>query len=84
MEEKLIIGYRKFKSKKGEAFCIVQASAPYSDKELAHGACGFKCEDIFIPLEHHDKISPSCLDRTLVLTYTIQSGRAFIADVAIK
>ena len=84
MAKKTIIGYRKFKSKKGDEFCIVQASEPYSRREEQYGACGEKVEDIFIPQDFHNLIDEFCIGKTLVLTYTIQGGKAYIESVEIQ
>lgn len=84
MALKTIIGYRKFKSKKGEEFCIVQASEPYSKREEQYGAYGDKVEDVFIPKDYHNLIDEFCIGKKLALTYTIQGGKAYIDSVEIK
>lgn len=84
MSEKKILGYRKFNSKKGEAFCIVIAMEPFSDRELEHGACGNKCEEIFIPKEYHEMINAQVIGKNLVPTYNVSGGRAYIVGLQIK
>lgn len=84
MDVKKIYGYRKFNSKKGAACCIVQVGAPYSDKEVEHGACGTKIEEVWIPEESQNLINPQCIGKSLELGYSIVGGRAYIDSVAVK
>ncbi len=83
MTKKIILGYRKFKSKKGEEYCVAQVMAPYSDREIKTGAVGNKCEDIFIPKAYHDFFDPSCVNKTMAIDYFVDNGRAFIDTIDI-
>lgn len=84
MEQKKIIGFRKFNSKAGKPCCIVQVGAPYSSKEIEHGACGTKVEEVWIPEESQNLITAQCIGKMLELGYSIVGGRAYIDSVAIK
>ena len=84
METKKIYGYRKFTSKKGSATCIVQCGSPYSNRDIEHGACGTKIEEVWIPEEFQGLISPACIGKNLEIGYSIVNGRAYINSVAVK
>ena len=83
MTEKKILGYRKFESKKKEPFCIVQGVAPYSPKDVAHGAVGDKSEDIFVPAEYHSLFTPDCIGKMMLIDYYVDGGRAYILSVEV-
>lgn len=84
METKKILGYRKFNSKAGKALCIVTASSPYTDREIEHGACGVKVEELWLPEECHAMINPQVVGKNIELSYSVSNGRAYIVGAVIK
>ena len=80
---KTIIGYRKWKSEKG-SFCIVNTSAPFTDREKNFGAVGHSVKEEWIPFDFQDLIQPACIGKQIVLTYEPGAGnRAYIVGVKI-
>lgn len=65
----LLIGYRKFTSKKGTNCCIVSLVVDYSDFDVQHGACGQKVDEVFIPENCHGLIQPNSVGRYYELEY---------------
>ena len=84
MEEKKVLGYRMFNSKAGKPFCILQCTTPFTDRELNHGACGNKIEEVWLPEELQKLVNPQIVGKMAHITYTIQNGRAYIQDIAFK
>ena len=84
MENKKILGYRRFVSKKGVAFCIVTLACPYTDREIEGGSCGTKVEDIWLPEHLHNMINPQVIGKVAVVDYYVMNGRAYINDLSIK
>lgn len=46
-----ILGFNKFKSKKGTDCCTIQLARDFSANEQAAGSCGQRVEDAFLPME---------------------------------
>lgn len=84
MEEKKILGFRKFTSKEGKNCCIVTVLAPYTDREVTHGARGTKAEEVWIPEDYQSAIQDNAVGKMLVVGYSIVGGRAYINSVAVK
>lgn len=84
MDAKKVVGYRKFNSKAGKPFCIVTVVYPFSDRDLQYGACGSKTEDIFIPEELHNIVTPQVIGKNMECTYDVVNNRAYVREVAFK
>lgn len=65
----LLIGYRKFTSKKGTNCCIVSLVNDYSTFDCSHGAVGQKVDEVFIPENCHGLIQPDSVGRYYELEY---------------
>ena len=76
-----VLGYRKFNSKTGKPFCILQTSKPFTDREMEYGACGQKIEEVWLPESCHDAVNPQIIGKNAEISYTVQNGRAYIEDV---
>lgn len=84
MDEKKILGYRQFNSKTGKPYCILQTTYPFTDRELEHGACGNKIEEVWLPENLHSLVNPQIVGKMAHFTYTIQGNKAYIQDVTFK
>lgn len=83
---KEILGYRKFKSEKGQ-FCIVNVVAPYQENDIRHGAIGGKTEEVWIPEDFQHMITPDVIGKGIECAYEVtrSNGRVYanIIDVQI-
>lgn len=80
---KTIIGYRKWRSEKG-SFCIINVTSPYTEREKNFGAVGTGMKEEWIPVEFQDLFQPSCIGKSVVLTYEPgANNRAYIVGVKI-
>lgn len=84
MNEVKILGYRKFNSKDGKPFCILQVHSPFSDREIQYGACGNKVEELWLPPELHTLINPQCIGKAAQLSYTVNGRNAYVCGLTIK
>lgn len=85
MEEKKIIGYRKFTSKAGKECLMCDCVQELSERDKASGAVGQKCCTEFIPESCWNLfVDDKCIGKTLVCHYTISGGRAYLDKVEIK
>lgn len=80
MDEKIIIGYRKFTSKAGKSCCIVNVLSEYSQFDMEHGAYGQTAEEVFIPAEYHSLINKDAVGKPCVFTY----GRGFNGNAVVN
>lgn len=78
MDKKKVLGFRRFVSKKGTPCLVMNVSFPYADRQIENGACGETVEDLFIPKEYHDKVTPAIIGKYVIFTYDISGGRAFL------
>ena len=44
-----ILGFSRFKSKKGNMCTTLQLSRDFTDREIEAGSCGVRVEDAFLP-----------------------------------
>lgn len=65
----LLIGYRKFVSKKGTSCCIVSFINDYTAFDCSHGAVGQKVDEVFLPETCHGLIQPNSIGRFYELEY---------------
>lgn len=65
----LLIGYRKFQSKKGSNCCIVNLLHDFSPFDISHGAYGQCVEEVFLPENCHGSITPEVVGEMCELEY---------------
>lgn len=65
-----LLGYKKFESKKdGKQYCIANVCYEYTDKEVDNGCIGSRCEEVFLPDEFVDLLTPSDIMKSVELSY---------------
>lgn len=80
MKTSTIVGYRKFLSRdKKTPCCIVTVFSDYSDRELQYGAVGKKSEEIWVPKDFQDEITPNVIGKDLNVSY-YRNGNNFFVD----
>ena len=83
-DESVIIGYRKFKSKKGFDCCLISVMSLCCDRDLRYGACGYKVQDVFVPEAQHNLIVPDVVGKPVVIHYEINGGNAYVRSIEIS
>lgn len=75
-----ILGFRNFKSKKGQDLTLVQVVQSYSDRELANGSYGMKSVDVFLPENQVGTLGAKDIDKECEMIYEISGGRAYLVE----
>lgn len=81
---KTLVGVRRFVSRKGQSYAVLQLSSPFSQRELSNGCLGTKVEDQFVPENLLDKVDTLVLNKPISFTYDVDGGRAYVVDFATK
>lgn len=76
-----LLGIKKFASKDGRNFCVLETSAPFSDREVQNGSKGSRVEEVFLPEHLHDKADSLTVGGQISFDYQVMGGRAYVDDV---
>lgn len=76
--EKKLIGFKRFKSKKGTPLCMAYVATPFSPQRVASGACGCEAEGVFLPDDQYDYLTADDLGKEVTTDYDIVGGRAYL------
>lgn len=79
-----LVGYKRFKSKKGKNFCVANIVSGYSNRDIERNCVGEKVEEIFLPDEQYDLLTPDDIGRELSFDYDMSGGRAYLIGVTVK
>ena len=82
MKNNEIIGYSKFKSKKGNEVMFVNVAVPLTERDKEFGHVGMRVEQIWIPSTLFNKFNPSVVGKVLDAEYVVSGGRAEVIDVS--
>lgn len=80
MEVRTVLGFNKFKSKKGADLATLTLIKPYNDRQKMNGACGHSAEEVFVPDNIHGKLVPGIVGKEIEVGYSISNGRAYFED----
>ena len=81
---KTLVGVRRFVSKKGQKFAVLQLNSPFSQRELTNGCAGTRVQEQFVPENLYDKVDTLVLGKPISFTYDVDGGRAYVVDFATK
>lgn len=81
--ESIVIGYRKFTSKKGLPCCMISVMSVYSDRDVSYGAQGYKVTDEFVPSAQHELVTPDVIGKAIKIDYEINGGRAYVRSIGL-
>ncbi len=76
-----LVGFKRFKSKKGNECCVLSIEKPYTPAEQARGCHGSSVDNIFAPEDKIDAFTEKDLGKEVDLLYSIEYGRAVLYDV---
>lgn len=77
----ILLGVKKFTSKDGRNFCILETSVPFSDREIQNGCRGSRVEEVFLPDRLHGKADSLTVGGQIAFDYSVTGGRAYVDDV---
>lgn len=78
-----LVGFKNFKSKKGEDLCVANVVKDFSKRNLGNGCFGQDIEVVFLPSHCVGLLSENDIGKSLNLSYEINGGRAYITDVSV-
>lgn len=79
MESKVLLGIKRFKSKKGVDFVVLQISKPFNVYEVNNGSEGRAVEEVWInEPDLQAKVSDLKLDKPISIDYDVNNGRPIV------
>lgn len=80
MEKKILLGVKKFTSKKGENYCTLELEIPFNQREITNGCKGSRVESVFVPTELMDKVDTLVVGKPINIQYDVIGSKAYIID----
>lgn len=78
--QKTLVGVKRFMSKKGKEYAILQLTAPFTENEISSGSRGIKIEEQFVPDTLLDKVNSLALNKPVSFSYDVVGSRAYVTD----
>ena len=83
-KEKILLGFRRFTSKKNNIpCCIATVATKFDVNDNQRGSFGMSAEDIFLPQELYSYLSIDDIGKPVTVIYDIVSGRAYINNFVV-
>lgn len=79
----VLVGYKKFMSKKGKEYCVAEVVTDATERERQSGLVGQKVEEVFLPEDKIDFLQPSHIGKKIKFDYELSGGRAYLVDVLV-
>lgn len=79
-----IIGYSKFKSKKGADCCVLRVMVPCGLRDNEYGRYGHTIQEVFVPDEMHSQITEEVILREVTVDYEFYNGKAYPRSIVIE
>lgn len=76
--KKILKGVKRFKSKSGKDFSVLQLVVPFTDSMIAGGSVGMAVEEVFVPDSLIPAIDTLAIDKPINLQYDVVGGRAYL------
>ncbi len=76
----MLIGVKRFVSKQGKEFAILQTTVPFSPNELKGGSFGLRVQEDFVPEPLLSKVDSLEVNKPIIYEYNIVGNRAYISD----
>lgn len=76
----ILLGIKRFSSKDGKEYAILQLQHDFTNHELANGCEGFKVEEKFVPAELFGNLKDLKVGNPIEFQYNVVGSRAYITD----
>ncbi|MCM1185003.1 MAG: hypothetical protein NC251_13455 [Lachnoclostridium sp.] len=76
-----LVGFKRFKSKKGNDLCLANIETPFSPSDIARGCVGSDVQGVFVPDDQYDLLTEKDIGKTVELVYSINNGRAYLEEL---
>ena len=80
----ILIGVKRFLSKEGKEYCVLQLSKPFSENQTKSGCFGSQVEEKFIPETLFEKASSLVPGKQIYIAYDVVGNRAYIVGFSQK
>lgn len=81
MEEKKLIGFKKFIGKNGKNYCVANVLSNYTQYDK--NCVGQKVEEIFLPEGCENMLDSKSIGKCVEIGYRITAGRAYVESFKI-
>lgn len=79
-----IVGFSKFKSKKGSDCCIIKVLTPATERDNQFGHFGHVLNEIFVPDRQHGDITEDVIGHEVTVNYDYYNGKGFVNSISIQ
>lgn len=79
-KDTILLGYKRFTSKKGENYATLELSIPFTEREVTSGCVGVRVESKFVPSHLLDKVDSLTIGKPIGFDYNVVGDRAYISD----
>lgn len=76
--EKILLGIKKFTSKAGKDFAVLQIAEPFVQREVDSGCVGSRVSEIFCPDDLRSQVDTLVIGKPIDLVYDVVGGRAYL------
>ena len=79
-----LIGYSRFTGKNGRNYCVANVTSEFSARDIQNGAAGLKSQEVFLPDDQLDYLTPADCGKKCQLDYEINGGRAYLINFSVE
>lgn len=79
-ENTILLGVKKFTSKEGKDYAILNVSMPFTQSETNSGSIGMNTDQKFVPSELLPKVNDLEVNKPIHFDYNVIGKNAYVAD----
>lgn len=76
----ILVGVKRFVSKAGKEYAVLQTTAPFNLREQIAGSVGCKVEETFVPETLLNKVDSLKINAPIKFDYEVVGRNAYIVD----
>lgn len=76
-----LLGVRKFTSKEGKNYAVLQLQKPFSQRELDSGSVGMAVEEKFVPENLYHVLPDLLVNKPVEFDYDVVGTKAYIVGI---
>ena len=84
MSKSKLVGFKRFKSKKGNECCVANVVTSFTPAENSRGSYGSDVQSVFLPEDQVDMLTEKDIGKDVELNYNIVAGRAYLGSLVVK
>lgn len=79
-ETTILLGVKKFTSKEGKDYAILNVSMPFTQSEVNNGSVGINVDSKFVPTELLSKVNDLEINKPIHFDYNVVGKSAYVVD----